>query len=275
MIAPEYFERADGKGYDYNAASHQVVLDALHDAQRRFSVDSDRVFLTGHGMGGDAAWDIGLSHPHLFAGIMPISGAVDRYAKAYLSNGRQLPMYAVAGDMNLEMINRSGTSLMQMMKENFDVIYAEYVGAGPESYYSEIHSLFDWMARCRAPAAPKQVSARTLRETDHRFFWLEFSGIPENLRAIDWAKAKHRPQGMAVTANIYPGNVIRVSSGADHHRLWVPRGEGLVDFERRLKVEINGRVRWNDFLKPDVEAMLEHVRLSGDRQQLYWAVFEF
>jgi hypothetical protein len=275
VIAPEYSEKADRKGYDYNSASHQVVLDSLRDARRRFSVDSDRIFLTGHGMGGDAAWDIGLSHPYLFAGVMPINGAVDRHAKAYLTNGRQLPFYAVGGDLNLEMINRNGTSLMQMMQQNFDLIYTEYVGAGPDSFYSEIHSLFEWMERHKRLSPPKQVSARTLRETDNRFYWLELSGIPDNLKGIDWAKAQHRPQGMAVSATIHAGSLIRVSSGADHHRLWIPRGEGLVDFEKRLKVEINGRVRWNDFLKPDVEAMLEHVRLTGDQQQLYWAVLEF
>ena len=31
-------------------------------------IDTDRVFLTGHSMGGDAAWDIGLAHPDLWAG---------------------------------------------------------------------------------------------------------------------------------------------------------------------------------------------------------------
>ena len=40
-------------------------------------------------------------------------------------------------------------------------------------------------------------------------------------------------------------------------------------------VRVNGRPRWNDFLKPDIEAMLEHHRLHADRQQIYWAVLEF
>ena len=55
---------AEGQAsYDYSAAEHAHVLNALRDACRRFSIDPDRVFLSGHSMGGDAAWDIGLRTP--------------------------------------------------------------------------------------------------------------------------------------------------------------------------------------------------------------------
>ena len=57
--------------------------------------------------------------------------------------------------------------------------------------------------------------------------------------------------------------------------LVTPFKDGMVDFDKRVKVDINGRNRWNDFIKPDVAAMLELVRIHGDRQQLYWAVLEF
>ncbi len=51
--------------------------------------------------------------------------------------------------------------------------------------------------------------------------------------------------------------------------------QSIEDFEKKLKVEINSRSRFSDFVKPDTGAMLEHVRLTGDRQQLYWAMLEF
>jgi pimeloyl-ACP methyl ester carboxylesterase len=276
VIAPEYVSKSDLKGYDYSSQSHQIVLDSLRDARRRVSVDSDRVFLAGHGMGADAAWDMGLSHPHLFAGVVPINGAIDRYSKYYLENGRQLPLYAVNGELDRDLVTRNGASLQEMMQQNFDLIYAEYDGAGPEPYYSEIHSLFEWMSKQRRPAPPRQITAKTLRETDNRFFWYEFSGLPENFRGIDWVKEKHRAiRAMSVSAMITPGNTLRVASGAAYHRLWLARGEGLVDFDKRLKVDVNGRIRFNDFVRPDLVAMLEHVRLTGDRQQLYWAMLDF
>lgn len=275
-IAPEYIERGNDKGYAYSAASHQAVIDALRDVQHRFSVDSNRVFLSGHGMGADAAWDIGLAHPHLFAGVIPISGAIDRHAKHYLDNGRSLPLYAISGEFDRDLMTRNGAPLMHMMQQKFDVIYAEYAGAGPESFYSEIHALFDWMSKQRRPPPPQKVTARTLRDSDNRFYWFEFSGLPENFQGIDFSKERQRAaRAMIVTATITPGNTLRIMSAAAHHRLWLPRGEGLVDFEKRLRVDINGRGRFNDFIKPDLGAMLEHVRIHGDHQQIYWAVLDF
>ena len=276
-IAPEYVPlAAKNKGFDFSPESHQIVIDSLHDALLRFSVDANRVFLSGHGMGGDAAWDMGLSHPHLFAGVMPINGAIDHFAPNYLENGKQLPLFTISGELDRDLMDRNVGSLMKMMQHNFDLIYAEYDGAGPETFYSEIHALFDWMSRLRRGPPPKQITARTLRETDNSFWWFEFSGIPDNMKGINWANVKQRAvHPLIVSAKITPGNTIIVSSRAASHTLWLARGDGLVDFDKRLQVKINGKQVWNDFVKPDLLAMLEHVRIHGDRQLLYWGVLEF
>ncbi|MFW6125411.1 MAG: peptidase, partial [Pirellulales bacterium] len=49
--------------YRYSAREHAAVLAVLRDACRRLAIDTDRVFLSGHSMGGDAAWDLALAHP--------------------------------------------------------------------------------------------------------------------------------------------------------------------------------------------------------------------
>ena len=49
----------------------------------------------------------------------------------------------------------------------------------------------------------------------------------------------------------------------------------LVNFDNRLRVMVNDRQKFNDFVKPDMAALLEDLRRRGDRQQLYWAVLEF
>jgi hypothetical protein len=116
---------------------------------------------------------------------------------------------------------------------------------------------------------------KTLRETDNKFWWFELAGIPENLKGIDWADRPRAVHALSVMAKITPGNTINITSRAAFHRLWLARGEGLVDFSKRLKVEINSKQVFNDFVKPDVAAMLEHVRIHGDRQMLFWGVLEF
>ena len=61
-MAPEWAAENQHQ-YDYSGREHGVVLACYRDACKRFSIDTDRVFLSGHAMGGDAAWDMGLSHP--------------------------------------------------------------------------------------------------------------------------------------------------------------------------------------------------------------------
>jgi pimeloyl-ACP methyl ester carboxylesterase len=275
VIAPEYVAEAKNRHYDYSPESHQIVIDALRDALQRFSIDSNRVFLSGHSMGGDAAWDIGFSHPHLFAGVMPISGAIDRHAKYYLDNARTLPLYAVAGEFDRDLFARNAVPFTKMMQQNFDFIYNEYKGSGPESFYSEIHSLFEWMAVLRRPAPPHEIAIKTLRETDNRFYWLEFADL-KKLKDVDWTREKQGGvKPVPVSADITPGNTLHIKSPPAHFRVWLARGPGLVDFQKKLKVEINGRNRFSEFVKPDVAVMLDHARLTGDRQQIYWAMLEF
>jgi len=276
VIAPEYATRDGQTKYDYSPMTHRVVLGALRDARRRFSVDSDRVFLAGHDMGGDATFDIGFSHPDLFAGIIPITGRSDRYCQFYWENAKTLPMYVISGELDRDTVVHNAKELMRMMERNYDLIYTEYVGAGPDSFYSEIHRLFDWMSRYRRVKPPKQIEMKTLRETDNQFFWYEFDGVPKTVTSVDWTAEKRRPiRPMNASALITEGNSLVIQSGAARNRVWLSPDNGLVNFNNRLTVRVNGRQRFNDFLKPDIKAMLERVRLTGDRQQLYWAVLEF
>ncbi len=78
VIAPAWIGDRGGK-YQFSAREHSAVLDSLWDACRRFSIDTDRVFLSGFSNGADAAWDIAQAHPDLWAGVIPIAARSDRY----------------------------------------------------------------------------------------------------------------------------------------------------------------------------------------------------
>lgn len=278
VIAPEYSTRPGQTQYEYSPTAHRIVLDALCDARRRFNIDSDRVFLAGHDMGGDAAFDIGFSHPDQFAGVIPIAGVSDRYSEFYWENARYLPLYVVCGELDRDTVARNARTLTRMMLHGhqYDLIVSEYVGAGADSFYSEIHKLFDWMSRHRRVPLPKDFEVKTLRETDNHFYWYEFSGIPRNVTNVAWEGEKRgavRP--MKVRAILNQSNTFEIQSGAERHRIWLTPGGGHVDFDKRVGVRINGRQRFNDFIKPDAGAMLERFRLYGDRQQIFWAVRDF
>ena len=98
VIAPEYLEKGQ-EVYRDNETAHYAVIQSIRDVRKRFNVDSDRVFLAGHGTGGDAAFDIGMSHPDLFAGVIPIAGKTSAYNLHYWRNAKDLPWYIVGGNL--------------------------------------------------------------------------------------------------------------------------------------------------------------------------------
>ena len=279
VIAPEY---ADAKAtqYDYGAAAHAAVLDSLIDARRRFHIDSDRIFLSGHGMGGDAVFDIVMSHPDLFAGAIPINGLCDQYCKYYWENGEStVPWYIVSGELSRSSLQNNTThasTLNRMMRHGHDLIYAEYIGRGYESYFGELPKLFEWMARMKRAPLPKEISVQTLRPGDNRFYWVQCEGLPaQTLRSVVVGDKPRWPVSpMQLEVRISDGsaayNVITISkSGAQKNILWL--SPEVVSFEKRLQVRQNRRTRFNDFLEPDVGTMLEDLRVRGDRQRLFTA----
>lgn len=279
VIAPEYLEEKQAE-YDYSARAHEVVLAAINDARRRFNVDSDRVFLSGHGMGGTAAFDIGMSHPEIFAGVVPICGFSEKLCKWYWQNAERVPWYVVGGEFDRDSMARNATVLNRMMSHNYDVIYAEYIGRGYETYYAEIHRLFDWMSRQRRAALPKEFEVQVLRPSDSRFFWAECHTLPAKV-LLAFANALEgsgpvRPMSLEVkVADGLPDRTtIYVRSGAQSNLLWL--SPDVVDFNKRISVRLNGRpVRvghegtFSGFVRPDTRTILEDFRARADRQQLF------
>ena len=54
--------------------SEEDVFEVIHAVTRDYTIDATRIYLTGHSMGGFAAWLVASSRPGLFAAIAPVSG---------------------------------------------------------------------------------------------------------------------------------------------------------------------------------------------------------
>jgi len=251
VIAPEYAAEQT-RIYDYDVAGHDVVIRSINDARKRFRIDSDRIFLAGHGMGADAAYDIGMSHPDLFAGVIPISGQCDHYCKWYWGS-----------------TGRDTTVVNRMMLYAFDVVYVEYAGRGYESYYEEIHRLFDWMDGHRRQKHLKEFELKILRPSENRCQWIQLEGFPDNVTqsAVLGGKGRGQVTPMVLNVRLLPGNVVYLRSGADRHSLWF--APEFADYEKRLTIRQGGRIRFNDFLKPSIAVLLEDLRTRGDREMLF------
>jgi pimeloyl-ACP methyl ester carboxylesterase len=76
--------------------SEKDVLNVIDQVNAEYSVDSDRVFILGHSMGGAGAWHLALSYPDRWAGIVP--SACRPPGKDNLKKLLQLPILAITGE---------------------------------------------------------------------------------------------------------------------------------------------------------------------------------
>jgi hypothetical protein len=241
------------------------------------SIDADRVYLSGHSAGGDAAWDLGMAHPDLWAGVIPIVAVADKYCDHYWKNLRQQPpVYAVGGELDGDKMDRNAMTYDRLLtKSHYNTTIVEFIGCGHESFVDEIHRVFNWMSLQRRDFFPQEFACHSMRPWDNFFWWIEVAQFPDIsvVYPEQWPRKGARP--MLVEAKRTANNAINVKTGADAVRVYLT--PEIVDFSRRVEVNIvGGRApRSGVDVTPDITVMLEDARTRSDRQHPYWAVLEF
>jgi dienelactone hydrolase len=261
--------------YEFTGREHIAVLTSLRDATRRFSLDADRVFITGHDIGGEAAWDLAQSHPDLWAGAIPFVARADKYLVHYWRNAQFVPMCYVGGQLDGRTMKENAPAWdKQLRTPGFDATVVEYQGRGHEPFHDEILNLFDWMGRKSRGPAPREFSCESLRPWDNFFWWLECQEFPEQLmmHPTDWSGRRARPA--RIEGKVLADNRLAAKTPAAQTTIWLR--PDIVNFSKPLKLTINGRqlpaAKTN--VQPDHVVLLEDVRTRADRQRPFWAKIE-
>ncbi|MFO0820337.1 MAG: peptidase [Pirellulales bacterium] len=265
IVAPEWSVEKQVR-YEYSAREHAAILYSLRDALRRFSIDSDRVFLSGHSAGGDAAWDIAFSHPDLWAGVIPVVATADKYVSRYWTNGRRVPMYFVAGELDGDRMSRNSEQFDRYFKfVGYDVMVTEYLGRGHEHFQEDQLRIFEWMRLHQRDFFPKEFQCVSFRPWDNFFWYAEFREFPPKTMVLPavWPPPRNsNPAGFG--GKITENNGVNIDVGGGKATLWL--SPEMVDFSRR--VQVNGK---GMNIAPSLETLLEDVRTRGDRQHPFWA----
>jgi predicted esterase len=278
VIAPAW-SNAGQEEYGYSAAEHAAVLNSLRDACRRFSIDTDHVFISGHSMGGNAAWDLGLSHPDLWAGVAPVVARSDKYIHLLWDNMRKVPFYLVGGELDGDKAKTNAKDLDRYLTNTkdggFNVTVVEFQGRGHEHFSDEILRLFDWMNRSERDFFPKKFLVKSLRPWDNYFWWLELDDFPEKSQVDpeDWTTKKaHKPAQTEGTVNATNG--MTITTGAKKTTVWL--SPEVINFKHKMSISVNGvKARLpGQGVEPSLAVMLEDARTRADRKHPFWAKVE-
>jgi len=288
LVAPQWQNGGGlggGSGYTFSEQEHAVVLDTLKDLRRRFNVDEDRVFLFGLGDGGEMAFDVGLGHPDLFAGVLPMGAGPRFQAEICWRNGQYLPFYIMHGNRgpNGDKIRKQFELWVQ---RNFPMVWVDYKGRGVEWFGGEVPNMFDWMRSKRRVFPLRKLGTDgggqqfgnefcTLRACDNHFYWLSCDDIRTIRHAESWNRRLVQPASLFAEISSETNHIRVKATGVGQLTIWLGRnnkGEDMIDFDKPVTVTVNFQVKWaNRKVTPSVEVLMEDLYQRGDRQQLFFA----
>ncbi len=273
LIAPEYGFSGHPAPYGYTPSEHAAVELAVRDARKRYGIDGDRIFLAGQMEGGNMAWDFGLGHPDLFAGLIVVSGFPAKYVSKYLGHHERLPLLCVFGDLapaaNEVVFN---SFVKPMIIKARDVTYMEFNRRGLEEFPEETSTYFDWMDRRHRDAVPREFEASTARICDDRWHGVVIKGFADGrttaAEAADPLGRNLNPATIKLRTSSLSNLVDLQVAGITQLDVWL--SPKLVDFKRKLEVRVNQKPLFKGRPQLQFQPMLEDLRLRGDRQQIYW-----
>jgi predicted peptidase len=142
IVAPQCPNGQQWVNVPWSAAEHTMPekpanslglsLEVLGALQKEFSIDANRVYVTGLSMGGYATWDIIQRRPDLFAAAAPICGGGDEKGAKAMA---KLPIWAFHGDQDTAVKPERSRSMIAAIKAAGGAPkYTEYEKTGHDSW---------------------------------------------------------------------------------------------------------------------------------------------
>jgi len=245
-IFPEVLEKTEHGWTD--SGTDRFVLELIDAAKRMLRVDPNRVYITGHSMGGYGSWTLGAQHADVFAGVAPYAGAP---TPIFSNDGTQTVIDIIEGVIpnyyNLPIVffqstddprvppapNQKAHELLKSWKERhpegFEFRYIEVDDRGHAAPKEGYLPTQRWLAEHERNPRPKKFLWQPVLDWKRHFYWLY------------WDRPSY---GAILQAEVTALNEIdlRVLDGPKAvSGLSVLLGEPLVDLEQEVVIRVDGK----------------------------------
>ncbi|MBT6148897.1 MAG: prolyl oligopeptidase family serine peptidase [Gemmatimonadetes bacterium] len=249
IVATPY--NRDNIGYT-NQIGEDDVWRVVEQVQRVYTIDADRVYLTGLSMGGGGTLHIGLHYPDRFAAIAAVCGWSDwrvwagdrepdemrrqvldsRNIIRLAENGLNLPVKLFHGDTDPAVnVEHSRRMVARLRELEYGVEYEEYPGVGHNSWDKAYEGgrIFDWFDQHRRDRFPEHVVHVTTDPKRYgKSYWTRIEAIE---KPYVQGRLEATVEGDVVV--VHTQNVARFSL-----ELTPP----LVTADQLIRVEVNGKI---------------------------------
>ena len=215
------------RNHYYLGAAEEDVLAVMNIVQSKYSIDPDKIYLTGSSMGGYGTWFIGLNYPDLFAAISPVcppsifSGIKFLNTISpieYISNAQHLParIYHGAADSTVN-VNNSRRMAGRLKEMNYEYVYTEYPGVGHDSWNKADADTdrLPWLLKHTRNLYPDSVRHKAFYLRYGKAYWLQIT------RKRDWNKFSEIEGNITGrnSVNIHTDNIASFSVDLRHPAL--------------------------------------------------------
>jgi predicted peptidase len=125
-------------------AQMTMVMAAIDEIVKKYSIDTKRIYVYGQSMGGFATWDIICRRPNMFAAAVPVCGGGDETKASKIAH---VPVWIFHGALDPTVkVARSRNMFAALKKAGSTPKYTEYPKVKHNAWsYSYSPQLFKWM----------------------------------------------------------------------------------------------------------------------------------
>ncbi len=240
------------------------VLALIDAAVRTYDLDTNRVYLAGHSMGGYGTWSIGCRTADRFAALsacaggifMVVGGGEPTLAPGHVPNLLDTPIWFYNSTDDKQVSCRSAqlanAELQRLKAAGYPYVwtYDEYHDIGHGLPPKGLKPIGDWMLEKVRGPYPKRVVFEPSRKGKRRLFWLATDSD---------AKVEGKIEGNTVTI------------GPEGHGggVTVYLNASLVDVTKPVTVMVDGKPAFEGAIPPRLSVLLDTIAAGRDPKQFF------
>jgi predicted esterase len=242
----------------------QYVLALIEAAKRSFDIDTDRIYVAGHSMGGYGTWSLGCRHADRFAALAPCAGGVfmmrggagdsEGLAPGHIPNLLNTPIRFFHSTDDKQVPPHSDQAahrFLTRLKEKgyaYEWIYEEYDDIGHGLPPKGLGPIIEWLLEKKRVPHPKHVVWEPTRPYKQTFYWL--GGV-----------ASGRIEGRI------DGNTVTLDGRTSGVTVYL--GPELVDVKKPVLIRSGDKTLFEGMVQPRLSVLLDTLAQRRDKQQCY------